>query len=174
MALFGSARDYSLVTKFNRELVYKLVDTEVGYYKFVLDQSRVNLYGEGVSKVYYQPVRTPIYISRQPNDAVQTDAGIDAMVSIEFYILRDTMLTLNIVPEIGDVINWDDKYYEIDNTTENQYFAGKNPDTWIKGNNFGGSLSFMCNAHQMRESQLQLLDLNYGINNQDYDLPLNI
>lgn len=174
MALFGSARDYSLVTKFNRELVYKLVDTEVGYYKFVLDQSRVNLYGEGVSKVYYQPVRTPIYISRSPNDAVQTDAGIDAMVAIEFYILRDTMLTLNIVPEIGDVINWDDKYYEIDNTTENQYFAGKNPDTWIKGNNFGGSLSFMCNAHQMRESQLQLLDLNYGINNQDYDLPLNI
>lgn len=174
MALFGSSRDFSLITKINRELVYKLVDTEVGYYKFVLDQSRVNLYGEGVSKVYYQPVRTPIYISRSPNDAVQTDAGIDAMVAIEFYILRDTMLTLNIVPEIGDVINWDDKYYEIDNTTENQYFAGKNPDTWIKGNNFGGSLSFMCNAHQMRESQLQLLDLNYGINNQDYDLPLNI
>jgi hypothetical protein len=174
MSLFGSARDYSLVTKFNRELVYKLVDTEVGYYKFVLDQSRVNLYGEGISKVYYQPVRTPIYISRSPNDAVQTDAGIDAMVAIEFYILRDTMLTLNIVPEIGDIINWDDKYYEIDNTTENQYFAGKNPDTWIKGNNFGGSLSFVCNAHQVRESQLQLLDLNYGINNQDYDLPLNI
>ena len=174
MALFGSARDYSLVTKFNRELVYKLVDTEVGYYKFVLDQSRVNLYGEGISKVYYQPVRTPIYISRSPNDAVQTDAGIDAMVAIEFYILRDTMLTLNIVPEIGDIINWDDKYYEIDNTTENQYFAGKNPDTWVKGNNFGGSLSFVCNAHQIRESQLQLLDLNYGVNNQDYDLPLNI
>jgi hypothetical protein len=174
MALFGSARDYSLVTKFNRELVYKLVDTEVGYYKFVLDQSRVNLYGEGISKVYYQPVRTPIYISRSPNDAVQTDAGIDAMVAIEFYILRDTMLTLNIVPEIGDIINWDDKYYEIDNTTENQYFAGKNPDTWVKGNDFGGSLSFICNAHQVRESQLQLLDLNYGINNQDYDLPLNI
>jgi len=174
MSLFGSARDYSLVTKFNRELVYKLVDTEVGYYKFVLDQSRVNLYGEGISKVYYQPVRTPIYISRSPNDAVQTDAGIDAMVAIEFYILRDTMLTLNIVPEIGDIINWDDKYYEIDNTTENQYFAGKNPDTWIKGNDFGGSLSFVCSAHQTRESQLQLLDLNYGINNQDYDLPLNI
>lgn len=174
MSLFGSARDYSLVTKFNRELVYKLVDTEVGYYKFALDQSRVNLYGEGVSKVYYQPVRTPIYISRSPNDAVQTDAGIDAMVAIEFYILRDTMLTLNIVPEIGDIINWDDKYYEIDNTTENQYFAGKNPDTWVKGNNFGGSLSFVCNAHQIRESQLQLLDLNYGVNNQDYDLPLNI
>jgi hypothetical protein len=30
------------------------------------------------------------------------------MVAIEFYILRDTMLTLNIVPEIGDIINWDD------------------------------------------------------------------
>jgi hypothetical protein len=174
MSLFGSARDYSLVTKFNRELVYKLIDTEVGYYKFVLDQSRVNLYGEGISKVYYQPVRTPIYISRSPNDAVQTDAGIDAMVAIEFYILRDTMLTLNIVPEIGDIINWDDKYYEIDNTTENQYFAGKNPDTWIKGNTFGGSLSFVCNAHQVRESQLQILDLNYGVNKEGYDLPLNI
>ena len=174
MSLFGSARDYSLVTKFNRELVYKLVDTEVGYYKFVLDQSRVNLYGEGVSKVYYQPIRTPIYISRASGDSVQTDFGIDTVVPIEFYILRDTALTLNIVPEIGDIINWDDKYYELDYITENQYFAGKNPDTWIKGNDFGGSLSFVCSAHQTRESQLQLLDLNYGVNSQDYDLPLNI
>jgi hypothetical protein len=85
-----------------------------------------------------------------------------------------TMLVLNLVPEIGDVINWDDKYYEIDNTTENQFFAGKNPDTWFKGDNFGTSLSFICNGHQMRESQLQLLDLNYGVNKEDYDLPLNI
>lgn len=174
MALFGSARDVSTITKLNRELVYKLVDTEVGYYKFALDQSRVNMYGEGVSKVYYQPVRTPIYINRNQTNAIQTDAGIDVEVNIEFYILRDTMLTLNIVPEIGDVINWDNNYYEIDTTTENQYFGGKNPDTWLKGNSFGTSLSFVCTAHQMRESQLQLLDLNFGLNSKDYDLPLNI
>jgi len=174
MALFGSARDVSIITKFNRELVYKLVDTEVGYYKFALDQSRVNLYGEGVSRVYYQPVRTPIYINRNQTDAIQTDAGVDVEVNLEFYLLRDTMLTLNIVPELGDVINWDNTYYEIDTVTENQYFGGKNPDTWIKGDTFGTSLSFICNGHQIRESQLQLLDLNFGTNSQDYDLPLNI
>jgi hypothetical protein len=174
MSLFGSARDVSLITKLNRELVYKLVDTEVGYYKFALDQSRINLYGEGVSKVYYQPVRTPIYINRNQTNAIQTDAGVDIEVNLEFYLLRDTMVVLNLVPEIGDVINWDDKYYEIDAVTENQYFAGKNPDTWFKGDKFGTSLSFICNGHQMRESQLQLLDLNYGVNKEDYDLPLNI
>ena len=174
MALFSSARDISTITKINRELVYKLVDTEVGYYKFNLDTAKVNLYGEGVAKFYYQPIKIPIYINRSPNDAVQTEFGIDTIVPIEFYILRDTLITLNLIPEIGDAIFWDNKYYELDNITENQFLGGKNPDTWFKGRNFGTSLSLICNAHQIRETQLQLLDLNYGTNSKDYDLPLNI
>jgi hypothetical protein len=174
MALFSSARDISTITKINRELVYKLVDTEVGYYKFNLDTVRVNLYGEGVSKFYYQPIKVPIYINREPGDYVQTEFGADVNVGIEFYILRDTLVTLNLVPEVGDVIFWDSKYYEIGSTKENQYLGGKNPDTWFKGNKFGTSLSIICTGHQIRESQLQLLDLNYGTNSKDYDLPLNI
>jgi hypothetical protein len=174
MALFSSARDISTITKLNRELVYKLVDTEVGYYKYSLDTSRINLYGEGTTKFYYQPVKVPIYINREPGDFNTTDFGVDITVTVEFYILRDTLVTLNLTPEVGDIIYWDNKYYELDSTKENQYVGGKNPDTWFKGNNFGTSLSIVCNAHQVRETQLQLLDLSYGTNSDEYDLPLNI
>ena len=68
------------------------------------------------------------------------------------------MLDINLLAEVGDIIQWKSAFYEIDNTNSNQYFVGKNPDYPNKddnGNNplesdldrFGTSLSIICNAH---------------------------
>ena len=46
MALFGSARDASLIRSTSREMVNKYVDTEVEWYQLSLDNTRENLYGE--------------------------------------------------------------------------------------------------------------------------------
>jgi hypothetical protein len=34
----------------------------------------------------------------------------------------------NLVPEVGDIIMYQEGYYEVDNVNANQYFMGKNPD----------------------------------------------
>ena len=57
MALFGSARDVSLIRRLNKELINEIIDTEVYYYKPVLDESLVNLYGESKDKYFYNPVK---------------------------------------------------------------------------------------------------------------------
>ena len=44
----------------------------------------------------------------------------------------------NLVPEVGDIIMYQEGYYEVDNTNANQFFVGKNPDypfTDDQGNN---------------------------------------
>ena len=39
MALFGSARDASLVRSINRELINEFIDTEIGFYKLSLNDT---------------------------------------------------------------------------------------------------------------------------------------
>lgn len=173
MALFGGSRDVSFITKINRELLYKVIDTEVAYYKLVVDQTKSNIYGESMEKTYYLPMRFPLWIDRQPSNTVGTDFGLDTEVTVSFYILKDTATTLNLLPEQGDIIQWDNKFYEIDNVSENKYFAGKNPDTWLKGNTYGTSLQYECLGHAIRESQIQVLDVDYGTDLNGYSFSDN-
>ena len=48
--------------------------------------------------------------------------------------MRDTLKDdKDILPEIGDVVLYDNEYFMVDIVRENEYFAGKNPSTWDGG-----------------------------------------
>lgn len=60
MALYGSQRDVSLLRHINRELIGDIISQECAYYKFKLEETKTNLYGEAAgAKYYYPPVFTP-------------------------------------------------------------------------------------------------------------------
>ena len=50
MALFGGSRDISLFHNLNKELLNDIIQTEIAYYKFALEQTAINVYGESTSK----------------------------------------------------------------------------------------------------------------------------
>ena len=56
MALFGSARDASLIRHINRELINDFIDTEVAFYKLSLEDTRANMYDEADNKIYFSPM----------------------------------------------------------------------------------------------------------------------
>ena len=66
--------------------------------------------------------------------------------------------TYNIVPEVGDVILWNNDYYEVDGIVESQYFMGKYPEYSYSSDNdnFGTSLSIILSTHYMRPEKLGL------------------
>ena len=45
-----------------------------------------------------------------------------------FKFLREDLVDAQTVPEVGDIILYNEGYYEVDNTNANQYILGKNPD----------------------------------------------
>ena len=63
-ALFGGQRDMALFRKLNKELITDIIDTEVYYYKVIIEDTNANLYGEGKNKVYYNPVKIPTLVDR--------------------------------------------------------------------------------------------------------------
>jgi len=174
MSLWGDQRDISLIRHINRELLNNIIEQKVGYYKIILDKTTSNVYGEASgTKTYADPVLINCLIDRPDPNVTSDDLGPDIIQNVNFRFLRDDLagnslsvelspdgkgFTYNVVPEMGDVIVWNENYYEVDRVIENQFIFGKVPEYSYSENNdnFGNSLSIICEAHYMRPEKLGL------------------
>lgn len=155
-ALFSGERDMSLFRRLNKELITDIIDTEIYYYKVILENTKTNLYGEADTKIFYDPVKIPCLIDRDNRENIFDDFGNDYTRGIAFYFLRDTLVEMNMYPEIGDVIDWNNEHHIVDGTLNNQYFGGKNPRTWDGGDEHGYDVSILCMTHVAKKTQLKL------------------
>ena len=88
MSLFGGSRDISLFNTVSRELINDIIQTEVGYYKFALERTTANVYGESMGKMFYEPVRIACLINKQDQAWSSDDFGSDVNQSIDFRLLQ--------------------------------------------------------------------------------------
>jgi len=172
MSLFGTARDASLVRHIGRELVNNIIEQQVGYYKINLAKTTTNMYGESNgSKIYYDPVLINCIIERTPPTWVTDSFGPDVKQDLTVRFLRDDLAGIDlsielpeggkgfaygVVPEVGDIMVWQNNYYEVDGTIENQLFVGKDPSYSYSSDNdnFGSSISIIVNSHYTRVEKL--------------------
>ena len=180
MAQFGSRRDMGLFTSLNKEIIHKYIDTEVLVYKLNLNSTSTNVYEESDSKVYEAPILVPGVITVDDQVWSSEDYGSDATQTATFAFLRDDLITLNVLPQIGDVFEYRSRFFEIDGVVENQYVAGKHPDSWF-GNQtingpYGVDLSIIFQAHMTRQSKVNIVQTRFGnsVTIKDYILPNNV
>ena len=127
--MFGRQRDVSLVRKLNRELMGNIITQQCAIYKYKLEETIVNLYGEASGEKYYDgPFLFNVLIQRQPQSYPEDDLGINYVRNIRFSFLRADLVDANVVPEVGDIVLYQNDYYGVNSTISNQYFLGKNPD----------------------------------------------
>ena len=164
MALFGGSRDISLFNSLNKELINDIIQTEVGYYKFVLEKTSINVYCESEGKVFYEPVRIACLINKQDQAWSSDDFGSDVNQSIDFRFLKVSLKDINLVPEVGDILLFKNNFYEVDARVENQFILGKDPDYAISTGttDFGSSHSIVLNTHLSRVEKLNLIPLRGG------------
>jgi hypothetical protein len=162
MALYGSSRDISFFHVINTELLHNIIEQNVGYYQISLDETSINVYGEaeGGTKMYNPPVLIVCLIDRGDYEgAYDNQIGPDFTRNFRFRFLRKDLVIQNIVPQIGDVVLWNNDYYEINLVNENQDIVGKVPEYNYNGaylNDFGASFSIICNAHYVSPESLGL------------------
>lgn len=159
MPLYGGARDQSFKRRVNRSFMNRTVGQEVLYYKLSLADTVVNIYGESKSKMYYQPILVTCSVDRQPQTSTDIEAGPNTDRQVSFNFLRDDLIALNLLPEKGDVIVWNESYYEVDLPVEDQLLVGKDPDYSLQSGleKFGNSLSIMCQSHLTNVNRLNLV-----------------
>lgn len=165
MAIFGSARDISMFRKINRELLGDVITQQVAIYKYILDKTKVNMYGEASGgKFFNGPLLLNALITVNNNTSPTNEFGVDFDWSIKVAFLTDDLVDANVVPEVGDVLLYQESYFEIDNTIHTQYFAGKDPDYPYSQNplnpgleNFGYNVSLVCDTHYIPADRVNIV-----------------
>ena len=182
MALYSGARDISLFRNINRELMGNIISTEVIYYKYNVTTTKVNMYGESVEgRNFADPVMLFALVEVGPQEAPVSDLGVDFTWTMTFRFLRDDLLNknnnfnlsgsiygANLHPEVGDIINYQNGYWEVDNTNATQFFMGKDPDyPYYDANSnnplnpglqdFGYNVEVRCDCHYVPSDRLNII-----------------
>lgn len=150
MALFGTVRDAVMQIGVAAEFVNNVVTQQIGYYKVILPNTQPNMYGEAIVKDYIGPILINCLIVRGDFTTItDNNFGPDSRREVDFRFLKQDLEFANVVPETGDIVMYNELYYEVDNTNENQLFLGKDPQySYSQGlNNFGASFSIILNTH---------------------------
>lgn len=158
--LFGSARDFNLLTKINRELLSDVVEQEILYYKISLEDTNANLYGEALEKIFLTPVKLNCLITRGDQVITVDEMGPDLNRESSFAFLRKDLEDSVVVPEVGDILLWEENYYEVDTVRENQLFVGRDEayNLGDYGSDKGESVSIIVDCHLTRADRVGLTE----------------
>jgi len=118
-------------------------------YKLVIEDSKTNLYGESLSKTYYQGVECTAIIQRDETTSNYEGFGADASQNVQFRFNRFTLNEKGFYPEVGDIIFHNEAYFEIDNVTEDQLVGGR-----VESGD-GEKFSIICSTFMTRRSSIQ-------------------
>ena len=152
MAQFVSQRDVDFFDGLNSELIDSIIDTKINVFKVSLHDTEVNLYGESMSKVYFSGVTVGCLITSDDTAAEMVEYGPDIDQAVSFAFHRKTLQTQNLYLEIGDIIEWNGGYHEVNNIVENQFISGQTTH----------SHSILCITHLTRKSKLKLEQIRSG------------
>jgi hypothetical protein len=146
MPKFILGRDVDFFRSIAREVVNEVIQNAVVLFKINLNETKVNLYGESLNKTWHPGVELYALINKDSEQVAYEGFGPDMTQTVEFRFDRSFCEETNVYPEIGDVIFFDNRYYEIDNTNEIQFVGGQ------PYNNF----SIVCSTFVVRESTLNI------------------
>ena len=164
MALYGGQRDISLFRHVNRELIGNVISQQCAYYKYKLEETKVNLYGEADQEKFYDgPFIFNVLINRSNEEYAENIEGVQFGQPIEFYFFRDDLKDADVLIRVGDIILYQERYYGVQSTVANQYWGGKNPAYPNNVNplnpgleNFGNNLSVLVSTYYIPADKVAL------------------
>lgn len=148
---YFSPRDMRVINSLNAELMGDIIQTQIFLFKLCADQTVANVYGESspeTGKVFYPGVEVTCLIDRADIDTAYDEFGSDRNQTVVFKFREANLKLVNIYPENGDIISFNNRYHEIDNVVQEQFLGGQADK----------SLSIICNTHYSRLSKLSLVE----------------
>ena len=129
---FYGNKDLATFEKFNRELIGEpnisddgIIDQFVILYRTSAYDTETNMYGEASEgKVYKQGVKLPCIVDAEDFDFNYDDFGPDNKQNVSFAFQRAYLVEVDLKPDIGDILKWNEGYFEVDSYNENQLIGG--------------------------------------------------
>ena len=151
MGRYFSQRDMNLVHSLNAELMGDIMEVLVDIFKVSAQETKVNLYNEtdpNTGKWYLPAVRLSVIVDRPEMTTEHDDFGPNRAQVHTFKFREKMCKQVDYYPEIGDIIYWNDRYYELDNVVQEQLLGGQTDK----------SHSIICTGHYTRLSFLNITE----------------
>ena len=148
---YFSQRDLSLLHSFNNELITNVMQIVVELLKVAPGETKTNIYGETdqtAGRYYFEPIKLACIIDRGDISSEDYNFGPDRKQTAVFKFQEDVLQSVNFYPQNGDLITFNERYYEIDNITQEQMIGGQPDKSW----------SIICNTHYTRFSKVNIID----------------
>ena len=124
MPKFISDRDVRFFKQIAREAVDAVVENVCVLFKVNLADTKINIYGEAIGKTWHPGVQLNVLIDKQQQAQNYEGFGPNTNQDVQYNFDRFMLEEKGIYPEVGDVIFFDQSYYEINNVYEVQYSGG--------------------------------------------------
>ena len=151
---FLPQRDLNVFERVNKELIGDLrlgkdgiINQQVVLYKVSVQDTQTNMYGEAAGgKKWKDGVKFACLVDAADFDWNNDEFGPDEQQNADFHILRQSLIDLSLVPELGDVIEWNWAYFEVSSINENQLIGGQQDNNW----------TVSCGTFRVRFSHLNI------------------
>ena len=130
---FYPQKDIDTFDKFNKELIGDISSGKDGIiyqpvviYKISAVDTEINMYGESsAGKVFKDGVEISALITADDQTTTTDEFGPDVQQTSLFSFIRQSLVDISYVVEIGDIIDWNSGYWEISSISENQLIGGQ-------------------------------------------------
>jgi hypothetical protein len=146
MPKFISDRDVAFFKHIAREIVDDVIENMCVLYKINLTDTKINLYGESINKTWHPGVQLNVLIDKTQQSQNYEGFGPNTNQDVQYKFDRFMLEEKGIYPEVGDIVYFDQSYYEINNVYEVQYSGG------LPQYNF----SVVCNTFMVSKSLLNI------------------
>ena len=145
---FVPQKEVDLFDALNEELIDGVLGQYVDIYKISVENTEENLYGESTKKYFKTGFRVNCLISFEEPTINFDEFGSDKQVNIEIFFHRTTLLEDNFYPEIGDIVDWNETFFEINSISAPKMIAGHQ----------GFKHEIKAIAHRIRTSSIQIVE----------------
>ena len=139
-----------MMNSLNGELLSSIIEQTVVIYRIDAESTQENMYGESLNKFYFDGIEIQCLVENDPESTVYEGFGPDVKKGTVFKFHQKLCEIKDIYPQIGDIVSWENAYFEIENVVENQFLGGQPEKNY----------SLLCNAHLSRNSKINLRERN--------------
>tara|TARA_Y100000004_G_scaffold193122_1_gene255053 strand:- start:104 stop:568 length:465 start_codon:yes stop_codon:yes gene_type:complete len=143
---FIPQKEINMIDSMNEELIDEIIGQTVDIYKISVEDTDENMYGESTTKYYNDGFRVNCLIEYSEPEMNQDEFGADFNRTITMYFHRTTLVEAGFYPEVGDIVEWNNTYFEMNAVTENDLIGGHQ--------NYKHNI--VATAHRSRLSSLQI------------------
>ena len=122
-----SPRDLRFVNSINRELYDNVIQCLVTIYKVCASDTTVNVYGESSQETglqFFSGVDVTALIDRADITTEYSEFGPDRDQTVVFKFRELALKQVNLFPEIGDIIKFNERMHSISNVVQEQFLGG--------------------------------------------------